>query len=1014
MSSSAQETPRLSERAEITDQNSDPNAPPEINWAVPPKSLKSRMGRRNAQREKSHEQQFLHRLQHAFDDVDIEQTGNITLDQWTFSNIREVIHDGNLSETDFINYFKRIDSNCDDMISWNELVTYLMNEMNTVDLKNSNEASQFIQKISVHAHLRSQVHREMVSQICCCQRTGEYITLSSDSIRFWDPADLTFKRCLTEPGLFGVMLVLENLLTLAIATTNRRLIFYDLDELQILPVEISASPSPHRIKKMTQRDARKALHVLGSTDMPLYNIPNVLATAELSVYDNAVQFFVGDDQGTIEAFKLAAPKRRQGMDYHIERIARLKIHQGGITQISTIKILECYASSSFDCTVKMWSFFPPTGSFNILRTFSDQQAILSFNFSSSQKVLATCGISRDAFVWSISPAQKIFKLGAHYNQVQQISDFITSTGEKYLMTMTNKKEFRLWDAVNYRMVREWSDPTPLRPENHYGAAMFDYRRHALITAACEPVKWAEDVSALNESLEPVTHSHQIVATLYSEEFDQVITVDSISSIKVWNVANGKNASSHTEPWSADSCDIATSTLDMSGRRLITSNFRNVVQIWNYNSGLVIDEPDLGPSLSLTTILECFYINNRELLIRAGWDKTIKMFCELEKGEFELYREYKGHKSDISAVAPVSNGLISGSVHGEVFYWSLDTSKPLAITTLDHKPTIECMICREPYVFIGDSNGFLNILMLPRLNIIESFSAHSIVKQHSLSSIEFNDYSNILYTADTYGYVKRWQVTISETEINLEEAGICRCHNDEITHISVIRRGEFVVTTGIDMCVRVWKADTFDYVGFFSDKSEWNIFDNNTWINETPFERDTNHFTRFFNQLGVGVSIAKSVARSFRQLPAFNQDGEYVDDEQFSTKRSSRENQDQEPFDLGEVTNMIEKYVEIGMRKLPSHISELIDTTDKIRAPFIDPEELQPSTRPVELLNNINTMLQAKIPDNPIVLRGKQRVITATPSVKQLKIPMTMTPPRMNRKASRQKMPRRPNTSFLID
>ncbi|OHS95615.1 hypothetical protein TRFO_38277 [Tritrichomonas foetus] len=323
---------------------------------------------------------------------------------------------------------------------------------------------------------------------------------------------------------------------------NRRLLFYDLENLTQLPVEMGASPSAKKIKLMTQTDAKDALRVINSPMMPLYNVPMTLTMADEILNDVKFQYFwIGDDQGVLEYYKLSAPMRRKGLDYKIERIARHTMHRGGITQISIITALGCYASSSMDHTVKFWTFNEATRKFHLIRNFIDQTSILGFVYTPRQKALTTCSVSRDAFVWTISPPQKMFKLGGHYNQLSHISDFITTTNEKYIVTMTIKKEFRLWDPMNYQKIREWSGLVMMRPENHYGAMIFDEKRHALITAASFPVKWAEDVSALNESLEPVTHSHTIVGCMYAKIFNEIVTVDSINSIKIWDLETGRNS-----------------------------------------------------------------------------------------------------------------------------------------------------------------------------------------------------------------------------------------------------------------------------------------------------------------------------------------------------------------------------------------------------------------------------------------------------------------------------------------
>ncbi|OHS95614.1 hypothetical protein TRFO_38276 [Tritrichomonas foetus] len=172
-------------------------------WDIPPKSIQSRIGRRQTERLKSYKNRFLHDLREAFDYSDIDNNGSLTFDAWCFSSIKNVIHEGHLSQTDYENYFKRIDVDCDGVITWSELVAYLMKDIQAIDFKSRDDAAQFIRKMSSAPHAKSQCHREMIQQIAICNRIGEYITVSSDSIRFWNPSDLSFSGPLFGTWIFG-------------------------------------------------------------------------------------------------------------------------------------------------------------------------------------------------------------------------------------------------------------------------------------------------------------------------------------------------------------------------------------------------------------------------------------------------------------------------------------------------------------------------------------------------------------------------------------------------------------------------------------------------------------------------------------------------------------------------------------------------------------------------------------------------------------------------------------------
>ncbi|OHS95902.1 EF hand family protein [Tritrichomonas foetus] len=824
----------------------------------PPKSTEEKSRQNFRIRYLTRRANYITRLRRAFDSADSNKLGRITLDQWMKSDIHQYIKEGTLSEEDFKFYFWRIDANCDHYITWDELVQYLMKEISQSELHLGEQATQFLQKTSKGVPSRDHTHREMVKQITICENSSEYITLSSDSIRFWGTFDLQFRRSINDPGLFASMLVFETHLKLAVATSNRRLLLYDIDSLQQLPCEINASPSSVIIKKMTQREAKNALNKLNSTKLTLYNAPTVMALAKYTLTPPlTLLFFVCDDQGFVQVFQITAPQRRQSTAYKINCISKYRMHDGNITQFSCIESYECYATSSTDGSIKFWQYDTKSRRFEILRVLNDTSAIITFKFSEKQKLIVTCGVSRDAYVWSISPPQRIFKLGGHYNTVVAITDYITSTNERYLLTMTNRKEFRLWDAVSYRMSREWNDPTLLRPENHYSAILYDERRHAIITAASYPVRWSENAAMVENFLEKTTHKHTIVGCHYTKCFNQIITIDSIANFCVWNVKNGQLSSMRESEWDPNLSDISTTVLDYAGRRLVTVDFRNNFDLWNFNSGQIIAKLDLQLTQEenkyITSCLSYLKIGGREFLAKGGWDKALFLFTEIDKGKFVLFRKFTGHTYDISTIAPYEEGVISGSANGEVFTWALDTNFAQAGIILKPSAAVEIIYSHHNFALIGDSLGNIHIFTIPKLELVDLIvSAHNLIVPYAITSID--SYEDTFYSTDTFGYVKKWKIEGYPDHFKAAPVEIYRCHNIDIFAISVVMDGKFVVTTGADMNVKIFDAETFEYVGIFHYESNWDIFDKTTWAMKNNCEVETKHFNHPQNELSSNLPL----------------------------------------------------------------------------------------------------------------------------------------------------------------
>jgi len=951
----------------------------------PPKSAESRLERKKKQRNETYHQRFINRLRHSFDDADPKSTGYLTQKRWNLSSLREFIGDGNMDDEKFISFFKKIDATSQGKVTWEDLVEYLLKENESTNPNKKNEAIHFIKKWNIPAHSRINLHRDIVNQITCSYRTGEFITVSSDSVRFWNPHELSFNRAILDPGFFSVILVIDSLSTIAVTTTNRRLLFYDLDTLSQHPLEVCASPPPNQIKNLSHRESIGVLQRLKSQKMPIFNVPSAMAIATISNTDPSnILFFIGDDQGLIEVFRLDAPKRRQGTDFKIERVARSQIHKSTVTQISTVSST-CYGSSSLDYSVSFWTYNAYSHQFQILQVFQDTEPVVCFYFNSLQKYLATCGISRDAYIWSQTSSKKIFKLGGHYNQVLIISEFETTTGELYILTMTNKNEFRLWDSINYRLVKEWADPSMNKLENRYSKGFFDLKRKVFIAASSWPEKWAEDSTAMKDCVQLRSHNHQIVGCHYSKEFEELISIDAHCSIKVWDVYNGHIESSHMELWNSDSTDIASSALDPKGRRLITSTFKNNVSQWNFNSGTIISKISVPSNRSLISIVKCFSLSGRDFLVLAGWDAVFSLYMEVDKGVFEKFRDFVGHSSDISFVEPYSNGIISGSVKGEIFSWSVDANIPNSGIELHSETAIECIGTYGYTAFVGDSRGVMYVLSLPKLVEIDVFPAHGISQNHSLSSIAVDEKNHLLYSADTLGYVKQWKIIENETFTTIEPIEIYRCHMDEIFQIVLIDNADVIATCGIDMCIRLFSVKNFDYIGFLNEENMYSLLDPSKWIKVRPFSNDPQHFVR--KQRLSPTKSTIGMVRSMKSIPVFKPNEQESIKQSESNKSILPNAQIYEPqINYQEIGKTLEEYFSSSLTENSYHSHHLDHEEKECSHLNISSTQLEPSARPSELMNTIK-----KLQDINLSTQDRMRSMSVSEKRSQLRMPIIMTP-----------------------
>jgi hypothetical protein len=112
--------------------------------------------------------------------------------------------------------------------------------------------------------------------------------------------------------------------------------------------------------------------------IPLANCPTTMCIGP-EIDSHRFSFFVGDDQGDIQVFDVLGPARYKSPDSQLVLQKRSLMHRGAISQLSTVRSMECDATTSHDMSLKMWNFDRDGGNRSIvLHVFRDTEPILRF------------------------------------------------------------------------------------------------------------------------------------------------------------------------------------------------------------------------------------------------------------------------------------------------------------------------------------------------------------------------------------------------------------------------------------------------------------------------------------------------------------------------------------------------------------------------------------------------------------------------------------------------------------
>lgn len=933
----------------------------------PPTCTREKRTAQQKTRSENYAKKYLRDLKRAFDDADLEQLGTLSLEQWSNSSIRFYIREGKLSNEEFDKYFLAIDANCDGRVSWEELVDYLLLEITCTGTNRKTESLTSLNKIPISAHVKQYHHRDAITQIVYSNWTDEYITVSPDSIKFWQPNPLQYKRSMKIQGPFSCICVFKLFHNIVIATTTRILHFYDLQDLVKLPVQLAASPTGKSIKSMKLEDAESTYGFLKDPEMPLFNIPTQIIEASLTPAGKAeCKFIVGDDYGIIDLFKLNMPQRRTGTDYSVHRLTHFQLHHKEITQMSVITDLGYYASASFDGTVKFFTIIENT--VNVTKVFEDGSPIQSFSYCQEQRNMAICAAGSDPFVWTVHPVRRAFRLQASYASGNLVTEYISSLGERFVLTVTSKKNIRLFDSNNFVLRTSFEDSEYYSPENKFTAILFDSNRRVFITCATVPVMWTEGEV---EGPRGLTHTFPIVGIHYQPDFDRLLTVDSNCNFFMWDYTTGERKSLRCPIVS----EICSASIDKSGRRVITATFNGNVTLWNPSSGGHICDITMIDKTQIS-LIDFFFLNGRTLLVIAHWSKNLTIYREIMASMFEVTKSYQGHRGDISCAALDPAGwIITGSVNGEIISWPVDSSAKPKYTIFEDESPIESMAVVGYHLLVADSDGYLTILTLASLETILRMRAHTEIVPYSLCIISSHSDSGRVITGDTLGYCRLWMMD-NNTGV-IESLKLVRCHNSEITQIIFIgKNGKLFATAGQDYAVRLWATDSMNCIGTFGVGELWNTKEMTTWLPENPVEDEPRYFHNTIDGMDKSLKSVKSfmsikslkstrstlslqsavALMSGKDLNMFDSDRT----EQSESTLTSHANESE--FDFTEAHDLLEKVLNAPPILDPSSVLDTLDTDTNpwlLETPSI---KIKSEVQAKDMVAKIK-VLQAKTPIN---------------------------------------------------
>ncbi|KAL0018315.1 hypothetical protein WJX77_008577 [Trebouxia sp. C0004] len=578
----------------------------------------------------------LQAMKEAFDTADEEGTGELDMD--TFKAKMAPHLGSDITDTALVQLFMKIDADCGGTVDWEEFTNYFF--LRGVDGPDQQEWKFFPQDFK-SKNDPATYHREDVTKIYCTPGIDKYISCGRDgSMRLWSPADLSLHRTIANgPAWVTDCVYMPTARRLVCASADRAISYYDISR--------------------GVYDLAGRVKVTGTMGVPL-----CLSSAvdEKSEQENIIY---GDDSGAaimLQCGKGELPARllKPGDFQYVH-----DDHTDWVTQVSNIHELGL-VTCSLDSTIKITDL----SRCKVLHTVTaHRRGVHCFAHSKAFSLCASGGLERDILLWQGSTNRQVGEMTGH---AASISHIAIDNRRCQVVSMAADNVIKVWDLRNHRCIQTIADVDwPSQEDAHPSAMMYDPARSRMVTAFHRLAVWPH----MCVSDDNAGHEEPLVAALYNNLFQVVISGDESGTICMWNIHTGerqghfKHCHGHGR--------LTAMTLDAQERRLLTGSNSGELKMWNFNSGSQLREFAHREEHVEYSALRFVHDADRQssLVVATGWNHKVLLWQDEEADKVSEYRMFSGHREDVQCMAYVAPYLLAtGDYGGRICIWNIFTGE----------------------------------------------------------------------------------------------------------------------------------------------------------------------------------------------------------------------------------------------------------------------------------------------------------------------------------------------------
>lgn len=519
-------------------------------------------------------------------------------------------------------------------------------------------------------------------------------------------------------------------------------------------------------------------------------------------------FAVGDSVGGIRLFRLEDRQPYLYLEGHGKDLML-------VTDLAFSPDGKMLASSSIDCTVKVWDM--NTG--KCLKTFTNkQQWIWAVAFSPDGQTIAIGGEDSAITLWNIHidecrvlqghhfwiwalafhPHKNILA-SASYDRTIRLWD--TDTGEclktlaghqdilfglnfhpsgEILASASYDYTIKLWDVKTGECLRTLDGHT-----RGVSSVAFNSDGQILASGSGDLTIKLWDVTT-GECLKTLRgHGQSVRIVRFVPDLDILATGDNNQVLKLWDVDEGKCL----KTWQGYTNFILATAVSPNGRLLASGSSDKTIRIWDLESGRLI-----STEMHNGWVWMVDFAPDGETSVSCGEDETIKLW---DVNTRRCRKTLRSHSKIFSVkFSPDGSLLASSNQDGTICFWDSSTGENLRCIQ-GHGLWIWGLAFSPDSLYLASGSADTTI----KIWNVETGECHlNLSNQNKVMSVTFHPNGQLLASGDGK-LIKLWD--LGTGELIQTFAG----HDGTVLSLVFDSDGNTIVSSSIDSTIKIWSIDT---------------------------------------------------------------------------------------------------------------------------------------------------------------------------------------------------------------